>query len=66
MTEAASVPAIRLIGASKSYRKGGEVLDAVSDITLEVGERGMVAVVGALPAKWRRCAKAISPRPRAP
>ncbi|MBN8945095.1 MAG: ABC transporter ATP-binding protein [Rhizobiales bacterium] len=46
MTEITATPAVRLLGLSKSYRKGREVVDAVSDVTLEVGERGMVAIVG--------------------
>jgi len=49
MNEAAEVsatPAIQLLGVSKSYRKGGEVVHALSDVSLEIGERGMVAIVG--------------------
>lgn len=38
--------AIRLVGVSKSYRKGGEIVHALSTATLEIGERGMVAIVG--------------------
>ena len=37
---------IELRGVSKSYRKGGETIDAIADIDLEVQETGMVAVVG--------------------
>lgn len=44
--EAAATPLIRLIGVSKSYRKGGEVVHALSDVSLDIGERGMVAIVG--------------------
>jgi ABC-type lipoprotein export system ATPase subunit len=40
------MPAIRLVGVSKSYRKGGETVHALSDVSLEIGERGMVAIVG--------------------
>lgn len=40
------MPAIRLAGVSKSYRKGGETVHALSDVSLEIGERGMVAIVG--------------------
>lgn len=48
MNEAKSIatPAIRLVGVSKAYRKGGEVVEALSDASLEIGERGMVAIVG--------------------
>ncbi len=42
----AVAPAIRLIGVSKSYRKGGEVVNALSNVSLDIGERGMVAIVG--------------------
>lgn len=38
--------AIRLVGVSKSYRKGGETVHALSTASLEIGERGMVAIVG--------------------
>ena len=38
--------AIRLVGVSKSYRKGGETVHALSTVSLEIGERGMVAIVG--------------------
>ena len=44
--QAAAVPAIRLAGVSKSYRKGSEVVHVLSDVSLDIGERGMVAVVG--------------------
>jgi ABC-type lipoprotein export system ATPase subunit len=44
--QAAAMPAIRLVGVSKSYRKGGEIVRALSDVSLEIGPRGMVAVVG--------------------
>jgi ABC-type lipoprotein export system ATPase subunit len=40
------MPLIELHGVSKSYRKGGEIIDAVSEIDLTVDERGMVAIVG--------------------
>lgn len=46
VTEALSTPAIRLVGVSKSYRKGAETVHALSDVSLEIGERGMVAIVG--------------------
>jgi ABC-type lipoprotein export system ATPase subunit len=46
MNSATAAPAIRLIGVSKSYRKGGEVVEAAADVTLDVEARGMVAVVG--------------------
>lgn len=39
-------PAIRLSGVSKSYRKGAEVVHALRDASLEIGARGMVAIVG--------------------
>src|SRR5713226_7609697 len=39
-------PLIQLRGLSKSYRKGGETIDAVAGIDLEIQERGMVAIVG--------------------
>lgn len=39
-------PLIQLRRLSKSYRKGGETIDAIAEIDLEVQERGMVAVVG--------------------
>ncbi len=42
----AVAPVIRLVGVSKSYRKGGEVVNALSNVSLEIGERGMVAIVG--------------------
>ncbi len=38
--------AIRLVGVSKSYRKGGETVHALSTVSFEIGERGMVAIVG--------------------
>src|SRR5437899_11529873 len=37
---------IQLHGVSKSYRKGGETIEAIADIDLEVQETGMVAIVG--------------------
>jgi len=46
MNSTETAPAIRLIGVSKSYRMGGEVVHAAADVTLDVGERGMVAIVG--------------------
>jgi len=39
-------PLIALRGLTKSYRKGGETIDAIANIDLDVQERGMVAVVG--------------------
>lgn len=39
-------PLITLRGVTKSYRKGGETIDAISEIDLEVQEKGMIAVVG--------------------
>ncbi len=44
--EVVAAPAIRLVGVSKSYRKGAEVVHALSEASLEIGERGMVAIVG--------------------
>lgn len=44
--EVAATPVIRLVGVSKSYRKGGEVVHALSNASLEIGERGLVAIVG--------------------
>lgn len=44
--EVAATPVIRLVDVSKSYRKGGEVVHALSNASLEIGERGMVAIVG--------------------
>ncbi|WP_338496797.1 ABC transporter ATP-binding protein [Delftia tsuruhatensis] len=44
--QASATSAIRLVGVSKSYRKGGETVHALSDVSLEIGERGMVAIVG--------------------
>lgn len=40
------MPAIRLVGVSKSYRKGSEEVHALSGVSLDIGERGMVAIVG--------------------
>ena len=40
-------PLIELRGVSKSYRKGGETIDAIAGVTREVPEEGMVAIVGA-------------------
>jgi ABC-type lipoprotein export system ATPase subunit len=37
---------IELRDVSKSYRKGGETVEAVASIDLKVQERGMVAIVG--------------------
>ena len=39
-------PLIELRDISKSYRKGGETVDAVAGIDLTVEEKGMVAIVG--------------------
>jgi len=44
--QASATSAIRLVGVSKSYRKGGETVHALSDVSLDIGERGMVAIVG--------------------
>jgi ABC-type lipoprotein export system ATPase subunit len=41
-----AAPLIELRGVSKSYRKGGETIDAIADVDLELPERGMVAIVG--------------------
>lgn len=41
-----AMPAIRLVGVSKSYRKGSEVVLALQTASLEIGERGLVAIVG--------------------
>jgi len=41
-----AAPLIELRGLSKSYRKGGEIIDAIADIDLELPEKGMVAIVG--------------------
>lgn len=45
-SQTAETPAVRLAGVSKSYRKGAEVVYALRDVSLEIGARGMVAVVG--------------------
>ncbi len=45
--EAGVTSVIHLQSVSKSYRKGAEVVHALSDVSLDIGERGMVAVVGA-------------------
>lgn len=37
---------VRLSGVSKSYRKGAEVVHALRGVSLEIGARGMVAIVG--------------------
>lgn len=37
---------IELRDVSKSYRKGGETVDAVAGVDLQIEERGMVAIVG--------------------
>jgi len=39
-------PLIELRGVSKSYRKGGETIDAIAGVTLELPEKGMAAIVG--------------------
>ena len=39
-------PLIELRGVSKSYRKGGEIIDAIADVDLELPEKGMVAIAG--------------------
>ena len=44
--QAAAMLAIRLVGVSKSYRKGGEMVHALSNVSLDIGQRGMVAIVG--------------------
>lgn len=41
-----ATPLIKLHGVSKSYHKGGEMIDAIADIDLAVPEKGMVAIVG--------------------
>src|SRR3546814_453235 len=41
-----ATPLIELRGVSKTYKKGGETIDAVADVDLRVDERGMVAIVG--------------------
>ncbi|MPZ33003.1 MAG: ATP-binding cassette domain-containing protein [Rhodospirillales bacterium] len=41
-----ATPLIELRSVSKSYRKGGETIDAIADIDLELPEKGMVAIVG--------------------
>lgn len=41
-----ATPLIELRGVSKSYRKGGEIIDAIADVDLELPEKGMVAIVG--------------------
>jgi ABC-type lipoprotein export system ATPase subunit len=41
-----ATPLIELRGVSKSYRKGGETVDAIADIDLALPEKGMVAIVG--------------------
>jgi ABC-type lipoprotein export system ATPase subunit len=38
--------AVRLTGVSKSYRKGGETVHALAGVSLQIAERGMVAIVG--------------------
>lgn len=37
---------IELRGVSKSYRKGGETINAIANVDLEMSEKGMVAIVG--------------------
>jgi ABC-type lipoprotein export system ATPase subunit len=44
--DAAVTPVVRLTDVSKSYHKGGEVVHALAGVSLEIGERGMVAIVG--------------------
>ena len=44
--EAVVAPAVHLVGVSKSYRKGGETVHALANVSLEIGERAMVAIVG--------------------
>src|SRR5712692_9103892 len=46
MNKPAAPPLIELRGVSKSYRKGGETINAIADIDLAVQETGMVAIVG--------------------
>lgn len=41
-----ATPLIELRGVSKSYRKGGETINAIADVDLELPEKGMVAIVG--------------------
>jgi ABC-type lipoprotein export system ATPase subunit len=41
-----ATPLIELRGVSKSYRKGGETINAIADVDLELPEEGMVAIVG--------------------
>ena len=41
-----ATPLIELRGVSKSYRKGGETIDAIAGVDLELPEKGMVAIVG--------------------
>lgn len=41
-----NIPLIELRNVSKSYRKGGETIDAIAEINLNVAEKGMVAIVG--------------------
>lgn len=41
-----ATPLIELRSVSKSYRKGGETIDAIAGVTLELPEKGMVAIVG--------------------
>jgi len=41
-----ATPMIELHDVSKSYRKGGEIIDAIADIDLALPEKGMVAIVG--------------------
>ncbi|MBI3436342.1 MAG: ABC transporter ATP-binding protein [Proteobacteria bacterium] len=46
MNDGSMLPLIELRAVSKSYRKGGERIDAIAGIDLVVEERGMVAIVG--------------------
>jgi len=41
-----ATPLIELRGVSKSYRKGGETINAIADVDLELPEKGMVAIAG--------------------
>ncbi len=41
-----ATPLIELRGVSKSYRKGGETVNAIADVDLALSEKGMVAIVG--------------------
>ncbi len=41
-----ATPLIELRSVSKSYRKGGETIDAIAAVDLELPEKGMVAIAG--------------------